>query len=1808
MTADWTDISAADERDALHSVSQMMVGTKILRDEPGVVFSLAAQQAHPADAQAIDAFMQSLDAEKQVTLARASGDKIMLSGTQQSMLRQNGVNFDDVQWTQQDTAKAVEQRVQDASSGNKTVAVNKDGSLKLDPAGQIRVVDTHHDDASSGWFDSVGSFFGHLGGAVGGGLKAAGEGAWTGLQKGYNFAQSVVTEGLSNGGIPWAPDIARHEAAHAEEMRAQGYDPDSMWSGLAFAASGKSHTDLTPLIGQYGHDKVDEALTYLSDPEKFRASIEANPDSYITGADGRTALTPAATAKLQYLASDKFATLAKQVNAHSQTIGNEIANDIGIDPVAHSTTYALTAAGANIAASFVIDPSLMLLQGVKVAKFAAVGIDTLGDSDRAASILASESKLPWIKNVQRGWQSGIDYGKAMRATTDITEQAALTAEFSAKVPGLAPIGSEFIGSHALTGWEETVEAGKRTLRPVLGDTGGIHTLDDAAEWVKSKQGLNLLQGGRASTQASLMPGGLSAFGYRTMKGAVASWMTTRSAIRAERGVADVVSRATADPLLAEKLITEGMLRRIPPTADDAVAYTGDVLAERAPVEGLASADRSGKLAVTAAGRGDIAFNIRKTGDALGESPRWGSAAAIAARGRLAAQRFTTLLPRNTLFDVTDPQSGDKIYKYALTYLNRGDANTLRALWNSGNGGQRKAIISGLVDQLGHAAGLGRSAAGQKILDGAKTAEESYSAAGSEIELAGQRLGLFEGQTRQRWLLPSFQSLQQASAKVGLWEATFGRAATKSQTDALMSQWKMGALFKPSTTTRNMLEGWLRTALDGKAGAAVKARVLLTTRNKELWDRGYGVVARDTYQSARGETESLDRLLKGGGLTRERRTEVFAKRAEAQRVMESVKDTPIVQHLLATESGDVELAQQIERGSVLSGDVLGRSTLGTKLADSAPLALVGRAYRLLVGRHMDDADIEAFLTMAPDDVREAIEGYGQQALAGDLGFKHAANEATLAAKAGWGPAKIRYAVDRAQSRASGVEKGTEVHWTHQALDGTEGVDRYANALAQRVNGMPATARAALAYIEDPKLGLQSVVDALDSEKRLTAFGKVFFENPITDPHTARRAVNAAEETVGKRDWAQKVVDEYAYLLTGQNTVYQKELADYITEHGVAPDGNWIADHIVGDARPETALAPQVMAMVPGGVKSLPQALQDIEGGAYQWLVERPLQRLTTSPVFMANYTIARRGLNKNVEELIQQGFTPEAADNFARELATKNAWVKSEQLIDDPGQKTQFDVIARNMFPFSRAAQAMIRRWGTGLWQNPAAARKLMLSYEGAVHSGLIYDNAYGEKVFTYPGSGALGLAMRGISQIPGFDGIAQFPISSDMTGAVLMSVPGAENPLRISMGPMLAVPLREIYKHWLPTAWRGDAEKLDAFINGPIGVGETSLSSWALPTVGRNFYRALSSDDRNSALASSTNGAFANLAAAGLIPPPDASPAVLQEFRARLQTQVRSQLFLRAVFGLFAPAAPSTPTEGTSGSGADYAWSVDGLRQMSDEYRAVLNETGGDIGRATAVFTALHPDDVVYKTGLTAPAASAYETARTESTTHGAYLPATTEALRWMESHDDFITKFGSVAAYFLPHATTGEPFNDAAYQSQLEFGLRIKKTPPEFMDDVYVKHAETGFYPGVQGFDDRIAAAKAAGDTAGAASWTAQKSEWEKEYKALNPALGAKLDDFGPARATALGQLADLRLMLKDGDVPDKLGPQLQQLLAAYDGYVAFVGQHPGGTDVNTAARSNALGMFNAWAQQQLSGTPLASVFNGVFRTINSNLSTLAE
>lgn len=1742
------------EADSVDNLSRMLTGTTNLATNPGLVQAMVSGRSTPQQSQAIDQFMGGLNAEKKVALASRAGTKVPLSGDETKALDALGVNYQSVLYTQQDAVNDYATHLE--QTNNVTLKRDAAGNPIVDGDGNLQLAGQPH--KSKGW-----SFGRVIHDITHNPVTGVGGDVLNVLNKGWNVVDTNVSDFLTKAAhgfqsVGEGPDVASHGArpnqgttavqqgnsARDAEMQALGYDPNNPFSTLAFQASGKAHVDTTPIadswdtvnpamFGWDGTTAVTQAEAFTNDPAKWRQGILN--DSTLTPQQAAAKLT-------QITDSKQFQALIAQVNGSRATIGNDLAHVVGLDPVKNPEAFKWTSLGLDVAASFVLDPTAIGLGAVSNVKRAQLGIQGIADSQGVMRVLdKTNSTGMFAKRAQGALDRMVGYGNQIREAEtagDATKAAQLTAQAATENPALATFLPDFVGRNQITG-VRALTKGEHGLPFVYGEGEALDTYEKAADYLVSKTALVRAASGRAIVESTLMPGAVSAFGLRRLRGAVSSWQVGRDLARTGKAEDTFLAAKAADPAKFEKLLDEKDLARVLPHADDAhdlatgealtvaahdLEHPGEMTTATLPSQALPSQARAAATAepsaesLTAAERGQVAFNMRRYGQATipstvaGKTLGWVSPTAVAARARLAVRRFTTWLPRDTEIDLMGSNGMDIVDKMAKTYLTKGDAAMLRAQYTLGDGGQRTAVVEGLMDQLGHAAGLTRTSAGRDALAQMKTESQRYSSVdGDEVVVNGQNLALHGGQARTTFRLPAFGQLQRQSAKIGLWEGTLGRALTSSVTDKFVTQWKFGAIGQPRTAFRAGIESWLNAAVKGQAMQSLRAKAL------------------------------------------------------------------------ATNMG------------LMSGQALGRTRFTTALARFGPVAKTGQFYRHVLGKGQDAKVADELLADLHEVLPDAMPRYANMHMQADIDPAGMRDAGELTSQ-GWQPARLSYDVSK-DARWSG-DKKIRTGFGMESADGVEGTDRYATSLAQRVNATPEVARAAvagLAHPDDPAV-LDNIISALEAPQarnltEQTAFGSVFWRDGETEASTA---VTDAEKAVGKQQWAQRILNDYRYLATGRNGQLQTKLTDFIAEHGKAPDTDWLMGNLTGDHRPTAVLAPRFEAVPQNGITGWISALQDLEGKGYQYLVERLINRTTTAPMFMAAYGEEKVALAGWRTQLEGAGLSKEAANQAARELAMQSAWNRIALMVDDPQLKSQMDVVGRNFFAFSRATTTMVRRWGTTFYQNPAAARRMMLALEGANHSGITYRDQNGNLMFSFPGSGALIDLFRNggaLAHIPGFDKMGMFP-TSDLTGRVDQIIPGSSNPFQYSLSPMVTVPMSKIAAHFpdVHQVW----DEVDRVLNGPNS-GQGVLATLT-PSLSRPFTQALSENDRNSMLASAMMGTVANLAAAGQIPPADASPADVDKFLGRVHDGTKSQLIVRAIFAPLLFTSPSN-VEGAR-QGADFAYSATGAKSLSSEYKELVNDTGGDLSRANQIWLAMHPD------------AAAYTVPESSATTSKAQLPATQQALDWMQQNHGFLGKYKSVGAYFLPQPAGKEPFSMQAYQAQLELGLRQKKTPTEFYQDVRVRDAENVYYAMQDKKTADINSAKADGNKQLESTLGAQWTEWKKQFNALNPLFAAKMSDFATARQNATGQLKDLSQMVASGDVPSTVnGQALTNMLQAYGDYERFVQSHPGSDAVTTAMHSAAAARFTDYMSGVIRANPeLQGLYSGVFRQLDSNLATASS
>lgn len=1695
---------ATDPTDALDALARVATGNDHLNARPNLVAALMSGNATAAQASAANQLVGALEAENAVNVLRMSGQKAVLPTAMQDDLNALKVNFSDVSETAQQQTQAQLGAIQHA--GLEPVYDNNGQII-----GSRQKTAQEQNKGKPGWFDSVGGFFHHL-------------------------THNPVTNVVSEAGNIVQTSIGNMFESHkqfeqnADMMKAMGYDPGSQISQMAFAAKGYDRGDISSLVNRFGQDKVDQAAQYLANPAQYVKNMLAQANA--TDPSGQLAQQ-----KMAEIDSEQFGKLLVEINGRQASLGQDIVNAVGLDPIKNPTEYGALSGGINFVASIFTDPTILLGKLSRLVKVAQVGIKGLGDTESMARILDLSNKSVYARGIQRGFQSAVDNGNlirtgqeamsAARAASDLEGYAQAEAQVQRGYAGLQKVGLQELapalaGIGHVTGLAEDGTLATKAAEP-------LDTYDKLFSYVTNTRGMLALASGKAAVTATLMPGALSRFGASWVHDALAGQVTKARASYNFRKL-DAATKLLPTPVDAVDVASAEHLSQSAVDAADQVASQAADDAEA--TKGLASQARGQQSAFPSDAQiGEAEYNLRrygnfagtgalgagitlpgKLGTKLGEiTPgAWLNPFAITARARLAAQRLNVLnqLPRNNIVNLLDEQAPQKIYAFAKTYLPESQAGMLAATFAAGDVGAKRAILQGVREQVFHSAGLYHSEAGTQFAD--KWLEEdnalySHNPVDGNMDsdpwTGGRDVpsALWAAQNRLEYTIPSFAEIHRNAAKIGLYEALLGRTMTSNIADSIGTKIRTSMLLTPRTATRATVEGWVNMLARGDARKALAVKAYLSNLDM-LPDR-------------------LRLTTKATGWFLPKAVGDFVKSAEKRGLSDSEAE-----YLLRIHDNYPDLAHQIQ------------------------------------------------------------DSLGEHLLKGDVNPTEAGIDALEIAKQGFGPA---------QWERNG--------WEAKSTAGYEGANRLEQALKLRQSGNPLTFKAVLDYIAEPSNENHlRILDAMKDPSEYQSFRNMRWANTWRDENgMLQRAVTEDQREEALQQHSVRLVSDIRHLVSDPNGNVVDSLMSKIRgtgdTPGELPDADWIQEHLSNENRPLSAIAPTYTAKVVDdtdnmrtAMQKVGMAVQDLTGKAYKAVVVRPAERMTSMPAFWHNYVQARVQLADVEKALTEEGLSPQAADQALMMRAIRQAWVRTEYTVDDPGLKTQLDVVGRNLFAFPRAINAFLRRYGQLVKQDPTIVRKSVLAIQGAEHAGLVYTDPNGELTYTVPGSSFLTNALNDFGRMMGYEKFLQLP-TGDLTGKLLMSAPGFDNPIRPSMSPMLNIPFR-----WFSNMFPDHREmmaEIDQVLNGSKGAGR-SWQSVLMPAALSHFWEAIDPHERNNLLASATIGAFSNLVAAdpngekGIMPKPGSDPTgeQMSKTMGTLKTQVRNQLFMRAMMGLFLPGAPSRPEDSFGSTDrADAAYFIRGARSLSDEFKMMVNDFGGDYAAASAAFTAEHPNGLIY----TFPT----------STVQGANVPATRQAEAWMEQNFGLLQKYPLVAAYFAP-ASKGK-FDANAYQAQLAEGWRQKKSISDFVNSYELKISQSAYFQAYDQMKQSKDAALAMGDKKRANYLSQNFTEQMAPFLAANPVLQDYLS-LGSAEkaAQARHSIDQLRELVSDPSSNGLTNVDLaRNMISAWDIHQAFQTD----TSANSsAARTYESQQFGDYMENlALSNPDLAGLYN-MFRAID--------
>jgi hypothetical protein len=759
------------------------------------------------------------------------------------------------------------------------------------------------------------------------------------------------------------------------------------------------------------------------------------------------------------------------------------------------------------------------------------------------------------------------------------------------------------------------------------------------------------------------------------------------------------------------------------------------------------------------------------------------------------------------------------------------------------------------------------------------------------------------------------------------------------------------------------------------------------------------------------------------------------------------------------------------------------------------------------------------------------------------------------------------------------------------------------LSPKSQDVEAATAAVRKYVDDP--AMQHFVNNAEIMNTLNDGTKVAHADP---------AVLERLRSQAKDEYAQRLS---ANLLAGLSRRVDEggiapKLLDRLAQAKTygAPDRQWLASELTTDELPKHVIqqrwAPYNQLHGPG---EMPSGYTGMLTTAYKKVAIDQINATTRNPLTTGLYMRARERLLPYEQHLIDSGWDDDLAKKTASRMALSQAQEEVFRHIDNPYVGTQFSTIARNFWAFERFQEDYLRRWGRTLRDNPEIIRKAQLLIHGGQSTGMVEKDSQGNLTFIYPGSGlAINVFNKAFSAM-GLGAQVQIPIHGDLSSQLQFVNASLENPFGFSGTPLLSIPF-----HAMAATVGQDhpilMASLDKAINGNLGAGkswwENMLPSWA-----NRIYSGLISTDPASKYGSAYANALFNAEAAGQLDAIDKNgqdPTAIANFQRTLSVQIRNNLALEALFGFFAPAAPTLnenvdPTAGYQGDKADLSAHMQGLQSLKDEAQNLLKTMPYD--QFKAYWQATHPHELIYNQSGAG--------ARTVVGSASAYEPASLTAARWMQDNAQFVHDYGGqggLASYFLPAGqpgTTGGTYSDIAYRAELENGMRDYKPLESIWKDIIIGRGEDYYYRAKDAFDAGINSF----DAGGHVELTKQQQQgWTLARDAIfagNPLLAQKFTSASSNADLRSAQVANLQAMLDDKSASTRQAigdtrPGVEALVQNWASYQQQLADLQGSRLYVSAHQTAQLNQqYTASIKAIVQQFPqLQGLANGVFRTPN--------
>lgn len=623
----------------------------------------------------------------------------------------------------------------------------------------------------------------------------------------------------------------------------------------------------------------------------------------------------------------------------------------------------------------------------------------------------------------------------------------------------------------------------------------------------------------------------------------------------------------------------------------------------------------------------------------------------------------------------------------------------------------------------------------------------------------------------------------------------------------------------------------------------------------------------------------------------------------------------------------------------------------------------------------------------------------------------------------------------------------------------------------------------------------------------------------------------------QDWARKVVAAVNTMVRtddgkGTGDVI-RPVVDEMIARGRAPDIETL-EQIPANQLPKGAFGPELVPLTNNINRLTQKGFNSLS---------KIIDSVARKPHTLNAFAKAYRDLLPGMREIAGEG---ENAEELAAHVAAGRAMEAVKPFIHNPEIRSQFEVAHRTAMPFLFAQDQFAKRWVKTFVDSPSAIRRAQLGLNGLRTSGFVQKDQNGNDFFYYPGSQYV---TNMLSHVLGAIGIhATIPLEVPFTGALNQIMPGINNPLAPSVGPVVAIPVKAL------------ADRFPEF----QGTEQTLLQQGAsggywqqiLPTTLSRLVTAFSGNPNTSGeFSSAMMKAIQELEASGHGLPENATTAQKQQFLDRVTNWTRIMFFTKAALGFMAPASPSEQFD---------------PKDFSGRLSTLLNELPYD--QAISEFLKENPDATPYTVFMS-------------HTTGGEQLPATAAAGAFVRQNKAFVDAYPQAAGWFMPRTTGNGTYDASVYRAQMQEGLRSFKNPMDFLNDIIMAPAAQEYY---QVIDAEQAALNKVGTGAQASKIKAMVDRWKVGFLSANPTYADYLTSG--AKATQRGQtIRQVEDALSDPNAPDT--PQtghMRDVLDAYEAfeqnYVSLEGQ---GSYTAKKSASQMEAMFINWGAQYTKDNP---------------------